>query len=84
MKTPGVKVKPIRTLDQGHDVNEVFFDEVEVPIDEPCRRGESGLDDREVPAGSRARQYRGHRHVQTTATTVEGVCAHPNSSAASR
>ena len=33
MKTPGVKVKPIRTLDQGHDVNEVFLDDVEVPIE---------------------------------------------------
>ena len=31
MKTPGVKVKPIRTLDHGHDVNEVFFDNVEAP-----------------------------------------------------
>jgi alkylation response protein AidB-like acyl-CoA dehydrogenase len=32
MKTPGVKVKPIRTLDQGYDVNEVFLDGVVVPI----------------------------------------------------
>lgn len=32
MKTPGVKVKPIRTLDQGYDVNEVFLDNVEVPV----------------------------------------------------
>jgi alkylation response protein AidB-like acyl-CoA dehydrogenase len=32
MKTPGVKVKPIRTLDQGHDVNEVFLDNVVVPV----------------------------------------------------
>ncbi len=33
MKSPGVTVKPIRTLDQGHDVNEVFFDNVEVPLE---------------------------------------------------
>ena len=33
MKTPGVRVKPIRTLDQGHDVNEVFLDDVEVPVE---------------------------------------------------
>lgn len=31
MKTPGIKVKPVRTLDQGCDVNEVFFDGVVVP-----------------------------------------------------
>lgn len=33
MKSPGLAVKPIRTLDQGHDVNEVFFDNVEVPLE---------------------------------------------------
>jgi alkylation response protein AidB-like acyl-CoA dehydrogenase len=32
MKTPGVKVKPIRTLDQSCDVNEVFLDSVAVPV----------------------------------------------------
>jgi hypothetical protein len=31
MKAPGVRVQPIRTLDQGADVNDVFFDNVEVP-----------------------------------------------------
>ena len=31
MSSPGVRVKPIRTLDQGADVNEVFLDEVVVP-----------------------------------------------------
>ena len=31
MSTPGVRVQPIRTLDLGADVNEVFFDEVVVP-----------------------------------------------------
>lgn len=32
MATPGVRVKPIRTLDGGADVNEVFLDEVAVPV----------------------------------------------------
>ena len=32
MNTPGVRVKPIVTLDQGADINEVFFDDVEVPV----------------------------------------------------
>ena len=31
MKSPGVHVKPIITLDMGHYVNEVFFDDVSVP-----------------------------------------------------
>jgi len=31
MKTPGITVRPIVLMDQGHEVNEVFFDEVRVP-----------------------------------------------------
>jgi alkylation response protein AidB-like acyl-CoA dehydrogenase len=33
LTSPGVRVKPIRTLDQGADVNEVFLDEVRVPVE---------------------------------------------------
>ena len=33
MKSPGVKVRPIVTLDGGAEVNEVWFDNVEVPAD---------------------------------------------------
>ena len=32
MNSPGVTVRPIKTLDQGADVNEVFLDNVEVPV----------------------------------------------------
>ncbi len=31
MKTPGISVRPIQTLDGGYEVNEVWFDEVRVP-----------------------------------------------------
>jgi alkylation response protein AidB-like acyl-CoA dehydrogenase len=33
MSSRGVRVKPIRTLDQGADVNEVFLDDVAVPAE---------------------------------------------------
>ena len=33
MKTAGVTVRPIITLDEDHEVNEVFFDNVRVPLD---------------------------------------------------
>ena len=33
MKTPGVTVRPIILMDGGHHVNEVFFDEVKVPVE---------------------------------------------------
>ncbi len=32
MSSPGVRVRPIRTLDQGADVNEVFLDHVRIPV----------------------------------------------------
>ena len=32
MKTPGISVRPIIMLDGEHEVNEVFFDNVEVPV----------------------------------------------------
>ncbi|CUJ61934.1 acyl-CoA dehydrogenase family protein [Achromobacter aegrifaciens] len=32
MRTPGVTVRPIRTLDGGHDVNEVWLENVRVPV----------------------------------------------------
>lgn len=33
MKTPGVTVRPIQLIDGGVEVNEVFFDNVEVPVE---------------------------------------------------
>jgi pimeloyl-CoA dehydrogenase large subunit len=33
MKTPGVTVRPIQTFDGGHEINEVFFDDVRVPAE---------------------------------------------------
>lgn len=32
MKTPGISVRPIYMLDEEHEVNEVFFDNVKVPL----------------------------------------------------
>jgi alkylation response protein AidB-like acyl-CoA dehydrogenase len=32
MKTPGITVRPIITLDEDHEVNEVFFEDVKVPV----------------------------------------------------
>ena len=33
MKTPGIEVRPIQTLDGSAEVNEVFFDNVKVPVE---------------------------------------------------
>jgi alkylation response protein AidB-like acyl-CoA dehydrogenase len=33
MKTPGITVRPLILMDGGHEVNEVFFDDVVVPVE---------------------------------------------------
>jgi hypothetical protein len=33
MATPGITVRPLVLLDEGHEVNEVFFDDVKVPLE---------------------------------------------------
>jgi alkylation response protein AidB-like acyl-CoA dehydrogenase len=33
MKSPGITVKPLILMDGGHEVNEVFFEDVEVPVE---------------------------------------------------
>ena len=33
MKTPGITVRPIITMDGSHEVNEVWFEEVKVPVE---------------------------------------------------
>ncbi len=40
MKTPGITIRPIRTIGGDHEVNQVFFDEVRVPVSQ--RVGEEG------------------------------------------
>ena len=32
MKTPGISVRPIITIDGGHEVNEIFLEDVRVPV----------------------------------------------------
>jgi alkylation response protein AidB-like acyl-CoA dehydrogenase len=34
MRSPGITVRPITLMDGGHEVNEVFFDDVKVPVDQ--------------------------------------------------
>ena len=44
MKSPGVTVRPIITIDGRHEVNEVFFDEVKVPLDQRVGEENKGWD----------------------------------------
>lgn len=44
MKTKGITVRPIQTIDGGHEVNEVFFDDVEVPLENLVGQENKGWD----------------------------------------
>src|SRR5437868_11281701 len=44
MKTPGVTVRPIQTIDGGYEVNEVFFDDVKVPAENLVGEENKGWD----------------------------------------
>ncbi len=44
MKTHGITVRPIQTLDGGHEVNEVFFDDVKVPVENLVGQEHRGWD----------------------------------------
>ncbi|MSP01041.1 MAG: pimeloyl-CoA dehydrogenase large subunit [Acetobacteraceae bacterium] len=44
MKTPGITVRPIVLIDGGREVNEVFFDNVEVPVENLVGEENKGWD----------------------------------------
>jgi pimeloyl-CoA dehydrogenase large subunit len=44
MKTPGITVRPIVTIDGGREVNEVFFDDVRVPVENRVGEENKGWD----------------------------------------
>jgi alkylation response protein AidB-like acyl-CoA dehydrogenase len=44
MKTPGVTVRPIITIEGHHEVNEVFFDDVRVPVENIVGEENKGWD----------------------------------------
>ena len=42
MRTPGITVRPLRLMDGGHEVNEIFFDDVKVPAENLVHEGGKG------------------------------------------
>ncbi len=44
MKSPGITVRPVLTIDGAHEVNEVFFDNVRVPVENLVGEENKGWD----------------------------------------
>jgi hypothetical protein len=57
MKAPGISVRPLILMDGGHEVNEVFFDDVKVPLD--------NLVHKEGEGWSVAKYLLGHERMNT-------------------
>ena len=73
MKTPGITVRPIITIDGGREVNEVFFDNVEVPAENLVGPGEQGLGLREVPARQRTHRHRAGGRIEGQGGAHQGT-----------
>lgn len=69
MKTPGITVRPIIMLDQEHEVNEVWFDNVKVPVSNRVGEENKGwtyakfLLGHERTASARRRSLQAHRQA---------------------
>ena len=86
MRTPGVTVRPIRTMDGCHHVNEVFLDEVKVPVENLV--GEEGkgwsyakflLSNERILSAETGRSMRqlGHLKALVASTPSDGVVDGP-------
>ncbi|MDP1632775.1 MAG: acyl-CoA dehydrogenase family protein [Caulobacter sp.] len=79
MKSPGIEVRPIITMDGGHEVNEVWLDNVKVPVENRVFEENKGwtcakfllAHERSGIAGV-ARSKRGVERVREMATTELG------------
>ena len=76
MKTKGITVRPIQTIDGGHEVNEVFFDEVKVPVENLIGQENRGWDYAKFLLEQRAHGNRPRRNLEGAHSTAEGTRLH--------
>jgi alkylation response protein AidB-like acyl-CoA dehydrogenase len=79
MKTPGVSVRPIITIDGGHEVNDTFLDNVIVPVENRIGQENKGwtvakflLGHERTGIAGVARSKRGIERLRDVAAGVEG------------
>ena len=71
MKTPGISVRPIIMLDGEHEINDIFFDNVRVPVANLVGEENQGWTYAKFLLEPRAHQQRRHRQLQARAHAPE-------------
>ena len=72
MATPGITVRPIKLIDGSYEVNEVFFEDVRVPVDQLVGQENSRMDVRKVPVVQRAHGNRPARNHESLVVRRQG------------
>ncbi len=64
MKTPGITVRPIISIDGSHHLNEVFFDDVRVPVENRVYEENRGWDVAKFLLGNERTGIARHRQIE--------------------
>jgi alkylation response protein AidB-like acyl-CoA dehydrogenase len=75
MKSPGVTVRPIRLIDGGYEVNEVFFDDVRIPADQLVGEENRGWDYAKFLLGNERTGVAGTGIIKTRIARLKKVAA---------
>jgi alkylation response protein AidB-like acyl-CoA dehydrogenase len=76
MKTPGITVRPLILMDGGHEVNEVFFDDVKVPVENLVHEENKGW--------TVAKYLLGHERMNTGASAAPSASSRASRSSPPR
>ena len=79
MKTPGVTVRPIRLIDGGYEVNEVFFDDVRIPANQLVGEENRGWDTAKFLLGNERTSVAGTGIIKARIARLKKVAAETTS-----
>ncbi|MDQ6851850.1 MAG: acyl-CoA dehydrogenase family protein [Actinomycetota bacterium] len=82
MSSPGVTVRPIRLIDGGYEVNEVFFDNVRVPADQLVGEENRGWDYAKFLLGNERTGVAGVGLIKSRITRIKRLAAQTRSEGA--
>jgi alkylation response protein AidB-like acyl-CoA dehydrogenase len=82
MKSPGITVRPIHLIDGGYEVNEVFFDNVQVPADQLVGEENHGWDYAKFLLGNERTGVAGVGMIKTRIQRIKRLAARTTSNGA--